>query len=171
MACEAVFVGLGSNLGERLENILQALEFIQGMPLTKILDYSSVYETAPVGYRAQGNFLNQVIQITTGQTPVSFLEKSLVIEKKLGRRRRIKWGPRTLDVDLLFWGNLVVQTDALVLPHPQIESRRFVLEPLCEIAPQFVTPLNQKTVQQLRDECADRNAVTLYLPKEEFTFK
>lgn len=171
MICDAVFIGLGSNLGERLENITHALNQIQHLSKTDIVDFSSIYETAPVGYGPQRQFFNQVARLQTGLDPGKLLTECMRIERHLGRKRRVKWGPRTLDVDLLFWDDKVIDTKELTVPHPHVASRRFVLEPLCEIAPTFVTPLNQKTVRDLLAACQDKNAVTLHLSREDFAFK
>jgi len=170
MGCDNIFLGLGSNLGHRFENLASAIGLIGHLPQTTILNRSSVYETEPVGYRDQANFLNQVIRVETELLPTELLARCLAIEKQFGRERRIKWGPRTLDIDLLLWGDLVAQSTNLVLPHPRFALRRFVLEPLCEIAPFFRTPLKQQTVQALLDGCPDTAAVALYLPETDRVF-
>lgn len=170
MGCDNIFLGLGSNLGHRFENLASAVSLIGRLPRTTILNRSSVYETEPVGYRDQANFLNQVVRVETGLLPNELLAECLAIEKRFGRERRIKWGPRTLDIDLLLWGEVVVQSSNLILPHPRFAMRRFVLEPLCEIAPFFRTPLNQQKVQALLESCPDTAAVALYLPETDRVF-
>src|SRR3990172_1844128 len=143
------FLGLGSNIGSRLYFLKTALMKINDIPTTKVINYSSVYESEPVGFTNQANFLNMVVQVSTEIPPEEFLFKTQKIENDLGRVRKIKWGPRTIDIDILFWGEQVVKSDSIEIPHPEVERRDFVLIPLCEIAPDFKTPISHCTIEWL----------------------
>ena len=145
---------LGSNQGNREQHMLNAKAQLEknGCFMTTI---SSLYETAAWGIETQPDFLNQVIAIKTRLEPEELLQLILHIEKLYGRERTVKWGPRTLDIDILFYNSTVMQTPQLTIPHPGIATRRFTLLPLCEIAPNMVHPVLHKTIQQLLDECPD----------------
>ena len=145
---------LGSNQGNREQYLLNAKAQLEknGCYMTAI---SSRYQTAAWGMENQPNFLNQVIAIKTRLEPEELLQLILHIEKLYGRERTIKWGPRTLDIDILFFGDTIIQTPLLTIPHPGIAERRFTLLPLCELAPTFIHPILHKTMQQLLDECPD----------------
>ncbi|MCK5679261.1 2-amino-4-hydroxy-6-hydroxymethyldihydropteridine diphosphokinase [bacterium] len=140
MSESEVFVGFGSNLGDRSTLINQALKAVAGLPQTSIKKLSSLYETAPVGYLEQGAFLNGVVQIVTSLTASELLAHLLLIEKSLGRERVERWGPRTVDLDILFYGDQIIDEDDLVVPHSELVRRLFVLEPLCEIVPNWLHP-------------------------------
>lgn len=135
-----VFLGLGSNVGDRQATIRGALARLQGSGQIRIIHQSSVYETAPVGKTDQPWFVNLVAEIDTDLTPDALLDLVQRIEADLGRTRDIRWGPRTIDIDILLYGNRVIDTPRLIVPHPQMTRRRFVLEPLLEIAPDLVLP-------------------------------
>jgi 2-amino-4-hydroxy-6-hydroxymethyldihydropteridine diphosphokinase len=125
----------------------------------RILQQSSLYETAAWGLENQDPFLNQALQIETPFGAEKLLETLLQIEKKIGRVRERKYGPRTIDIDILFFNKDVINADTLTIPHPQLPNRRFVLVPLQEIAADFIHPVRQKTVTQLLAECPDPLAV------------
>ncbi|MFQ5822435.1 MAG: 2-amino-4-hydroxy-6-hydroxymethyldihydropteridine diphosphokinase [bacterium] len=165
-----IFLGLGSNIGNCLDNLKEALTRIALLPDIKIENYSSVYETAPVGYLEQDNFLNMVAEISTVLSPELFLEKIQKIESDLGRIRKFKWGPRVIDIDILFWGADFLKTDTLQIPHSEIEKRRFVLIPLNEIAPKFKTPHQLQEIGELLKNVQDNSWVELFLSKEKFEF-
>jgi 2-amino-4-hydroxy-6-hydroxymethyldihydropteridine diphosphokinase len=133
-------VGIGSNLGDREANIAQAIQRLAGRSGNRIRALSSLYETEPFGARDQPFFLNCVLQIETDQDLESFFRSLQDLEDACGRRREVRWGPRILDLDLLLFDDLVRDTPELSVPHPGIPARRFVLEPLCEIAPDLVHP-------------------------------
>lgn len=116
---------------------------------------SSLYETAAWGIEEQPSFLNQVIAIKTKFEALELLQLVLHIEKLAGRQRDIKWGQRTLDIDILLFNNEIINTPQLTVPHPFLPERRFTLTPLCEIAPHIIHPVLQKTIQQLLEECPD----------------
>lgn len=152
------FVGLGSNLGSREKNIaaaLNALETTRGISVTRV---SSLYETDPVGGPAdQPAFVNAVAQIETALSAPRLLAVCQKIEETLGRKRTdasgqtIRWGPRTIDLDLLIFGDEVHSTTTLTIPHPLMHERRFVMEPFVEIAPDFVHPMLNRTARQILD--------------------
>jgi len=129
------YLSLGSNLGEREKNLARAMEEIEKRGV-RILRRSSIYETEPVEIREQGWFLNCAIEVETDLPPQEFMNALLDIELLLGRRREIKYGPRTIDLDILLQGDTIVNTPQLTIPHPKMAERRFVLVPLAEIAPQ-----------------------------------
>lgn len=147
---------MGSNLGNRLKNMTKAVQQLQANPQIRIGKISSLYETLPVGGPIQGKFLNGAIKIKTSYTPVLLLNKLKKIELELGRRRIIKWGPRRIDLDLILFGQTILRTRHLTLPHPLYHKRLFVLRPLCELAPHIVHPKikmkNRTLLDQLTEE-------------------
>ena len=155
----AAYIGFGSNIGDRLayiQNAIHALSKTEGVTLQKI---SSVYKTDPVGYEAQAHFLNGVAAIQTDLPPLSLLHALKDIETAIGRKHRIRWGPREIDLDILIYGDLCLQTEKLIIPHPEMHLRRFVLAPLAEIAPDLVHPVLQETIHTLLDSLADDKSV------------
>ena len=142
-----VFLGIGTNLGDRERNLQAALAILSQKMV--ILKESSIYQTAPWGYLDQPAFLNQVIEAQTDLSPLNLLGFLKDTEKALGRQANFRYGPRLIDLDILFYGNRVIQTPRLQIPHPRIAQRAFVLVPLAEIAPDFVHPQNRQTVTQL----------------------
>jgi 2-amino-4-hydroxy-6-hydroxymethyldihydropteridine diphosphokinase len=143
------FIGLGSNLGEREAMIRLALDDLARMPSTTLLRASSLYDTEPVGEVDQPNFLNAVAQIDTELTARQVLWNLQLIEKRLGRVRSQRWGPRTIDLDLLLYGSLVVDEPDLKVPHPELTRRSFVLVPLAELDPLLVHPVTGETLINL----------------------
>jgi len=135
-----VYLGFGANLGDRYGQIKKALALINILPETKITKLSSLYETAPVGYTEQGSFFNGVCELKTTLPPLELLRALLAIEDSLGRVRTIHWGPRIIDLDILFYNHLILHQYNLIIPHPAIAERGFVLYPLCEIVPHFIHP-------------------------------
>lgn len=154
-----VFLLLGSNLGDRPQVLAAAREAIADQA-GSITHQSAIYETAPWGITDQPAFLNQVLEITTSLLPEDLLRIILNIEHDLGRVRYERWGARVIDIDLLYFGQTVMDSARLTLPHPRIQDRRFVLAPLAEIAPDFIHPLLQKTSSKLLDQCPDTSAVS-----------
>lgn len=153
-----VFLLLGSNLGERLQILQSACSMIEDR-VGFIQSASSVYETAPWGVLDQPVFLNQALSVSTALMPEEVLRIILEIEHELGRVRYERWGARVIDIDMLYYGDLVMDSARLTVPHPRLHERRFVLAPLHEIAPDFMHPLLSKTTKQLLDECPDPGEV------------
>jgi 2-amino-4-hydroxy-6-hydroxymethyldihydropteridine diphosphokinase len=129
------YLGLGSNIGDRISNLRGAVRLIGEIEEVKVLKASSVYETEPVGYVDQPNFLNCAIEIDTGLSPKELLKQTSEIEIKLKRIRSIRWGPRTIDIDILVFDDIEVNEPDLEIPHPRICERAFVIEPLLELSP------------------------------------
>jgi 2-amino-4-hydroxy-6-hydroxymethyldihydropteridine diphosphokinase len=160
-----VFLGLGSNLGDRKAAIDEALRRLAARGFTSTAK-SSLWLTEPVGGPPQGPFLNAVVGGETQLEPEALLATCLAIELELGRARGTKNGPRTIDLDLLIHGTLRLERPGLVVPHPRLHERRFVLAPLAEIAPLLVHPLLGRSVLELLDACPDRSAVRRLTPAE-----
>jgi len=150
------YIALGSNLGDRRATLERAVREINGLESTRVVAQSTLIETDPVGPVAQGRYLNGVVHVQTKLSPRALLESLLAIESELGRDRTgdLRWGPRTADLDLLIFGDLQIDEPGLHVPHPRLAERRFVLEPLCEIAPELVVPGLGKTVRELFDSLA-----------------
>ena len=159
---KGIYILLGSNLGNREQNLGLALDKIAS-GVGRILTQSSIYQSEPWGNSQQPQFLNLVAEVNSRNDPQQVLQKLLSIESELGRERLEKWGPRTIDLDILFFNDRVIQTENLIVPHPGIAMRRFALIPLCEIAPNFFHPLLEKTCQQLLKECTDPLKVSPYV--------
>ncbi|AVQ16759.1 2-amino-4-hydroxy-6-hydroxymethyldihydropteridine diphosphokinase [Fusobacterium gonidiaformans] len=145
-----VYLSLGSNLGDKKGNLDRAIEEISSLVHTEVIRKSSFLETEPFGYLEQDTFVNACIEIKTLLTAKEVLKACLGIEEKMGRQRLIKWGPRNIDIDILFYDKEIYDEDNLVVPHPWIEERMFVLEPLCEIAPNYIHPILKKTIFMLK---------------------
>ncbi len=144
------YVSIGSNLGNLEHNLRDSVQRLES--IGTVLSASSLYETEPVEFVDQPMFLNAVVALKTSASPTQLLKQLLEIEKAMGRERIQKKGPRTIDLDILLFGDQVVDTDELTIPHPAMHQRRFVLEPLAEIAPQVRHPLFKKTVLDLLRE-------------------
>ena len=151
-----VYLGLGSNLGNRESNLDTALKLLgERMRLGK---RSSLYDTEPVGNKDQPRFLNLVVQAFTRLTPENLLKLAKGIELRLGRHSRTG-EPRPIDIDILFFGNMVVRTPDLEIPHPRLPEREFVLAPLAEIAPDLIHPLTGNTMKQMREAIKEKQGV------------
>ncbi len=153
-----VYLGLGSNEGEKGQNIQKALISLERWGL-KILRSSKLYETEPIGVKDQPWFYNMVSLAETVLAPEEVLKAIYSIELSLKRERKVKWGPRTIDIDILFYDDDVVSMEGLKIPHPAIAERNFVLVPMNEIAPEFVHPVSKKSINQLLKECTDKAIV------------
>lgn len=146
-----VFIGIGSNLGNRRLNLENSLKELADGTITGIIR-SEIYKTEPVGFTAATSFLNMAIMGFTDLGPEELLYSLLSLEKSLGRvRRGDGYQSRIIDLDILFYDDLILNTNDLIIPHPQIQDRSFVLEPLCDIAPEYIHPLLKRTLRDLRD--------------------
>ncbi len=158
-----VYLGLGSNLGDRLSNLHTA---VATMPPTVVLDdCSPVYETPPWGYEDQPTFLNQAVCGQTDLEPKELLDHLKMLEAQMGRESTIKYGPRLIDVDILFYDDLVLETEALTIPHPRLFERAFVLVPLTDLAPDLRHPLLNKTIRELLS-AVDTTGIKWHAPGE-----
>jgi 2-amino-4-hydroxy-6-hydroxymethyldihydropteridine diphosphokinase len=145
---------LGSNLGDRSKNLQRARQGIREK-IGRVITSSSVYMTKPWGKTDQPDFLNQVLEVSTSMEPGDILAGILQIEMDMGRIRAQEWDQRLIDIDILFYGDEVMNHPSLQIPHPRIQERRFTLVPLNEIAPQLLHPVSGKSIRQLLDECTD----------------
>lgn len=153
------YIGLGSNVGDRRASIDSAVASLRCSPGVRVLRRSDLRETAPEGVAGQPAFLNGALEIETTLEPAVLLDRLLEIERALGRVRRERWGPREIDLDLLLYGDRVVKTERLVVPHPRMAERRFVLEPLAELCPRRVVPGLGRTVRRLLESLGREAAV------------
>lgn len=153
-----VFLSLGSNLGDRMGQLEAALAELQTEGI-RIVRRSSFYETEPVEVAKQPDFINVVCEVETRLDPQGLLERCLAIEGRLGRKRGRRRSPRPIDIDLLFFGDTILQSERLVLPHPRLYRRNFVLVPLEEIAADFRDPVTSKSIAQLREESGDPSRI------------
>jgi 2-amino-4-hydroxy-6-hydroxymethyldihydropteridine diphosphokinase len=147
---QIAYLSLGSNVGDRERNLQEAIR--RASALGRVVAASSVYETEPVEFTDQPWFLNCVLALQTAAEPAQLLRECLRIEHEMGRQRVLKKGPRSIDIDILLFGDAVVNTPELTIPHPEMTRRRFVLQPLAEIAPELLHPVSQKTVMQILAE-------------------
>lgn len=144
-----VFLGLGSNVGDRENQLKEAIRLLDEQSGIKVVKVSSFYETEPVGYVAQPDFLNLCVEIQTELSPKAVLERGLAIEQQLHRVRKERWGPRTLDIDILLYGDQIIEEQDLTIPHPRMTERAFVLIPLQEIAPNKIEPRTQTKIKDI----------------------
>lgn len=142
------YISIGSNLGDRKENCAHAIKLIERNGIT-VRKQSQMYETEPWGIKDQPKFINMAIEVETDKKPEELLRVLKEIEKKVGRTETVKWGPRVIDLDILFYDDLILKTENLEIPHPLLHERDFVLKPLCEIAPEKKHPIIGKTVREM----------------------
>lgn len=142
----SVFISLGSNIGNRLDYLQRAVRLLQQVEQVNVVKVSSIYETDPVGYEDQAAFLNMVVEIETLLTPHEVLKKCNQIEAKLGRTRDIRWGPRTVDLDILLYNEENMKTEDLIIPHPRMMERGFVLIPLVELQANLIDPQSKQLI-------------------------
>ena len=165
---ETVFIGFGSNVGDRVDLCDRAVTLLSLLPHSRLMGVSLLYETEPVRGETDpgdGWFLNGVVQIETDVTPQSLLEILQEIERSLGRDEENRSGPRTIDLDILFYGERVIKEPGLTIPHPRLHGRRFVLMPLNELDPLWVHPMLKQSVAQLLGEVKDPAQVQLLFPQ------
>lgn len=148
MEKERIFVALGSNLGNKRDNIHKALELMSQQGI-QILKLSTLIQTKPYGFENQDNFVNAIAEIDFAGEPKELLQLLLNIELDMKRKRIIHWGPRIIDLDIILWGQRVIKEDDLIIPHQDMHNRDFVLEPLAEIAPEIIHPLLKLRVSQM----------------------
>lgn len=153
-----VILSLGSNIEDRIKYLQTAIKSIENS-IGEVVSVSSIYETEPWGVENQENYFNQCILVETKYNQLLLLAEILKIEESLGRTRVKKWDSRTIDIDILFFNDLVYESEHLVVPHPHIQNRKFVLVPLNEIAPDFIHPLLKKSVKELLAETDDSGVV------------
>jgi 2-amino-4-hydroxy-6-hydroxymethyldihydropteridine pyrophosphokinase len=156
-----IYVLIGGNMGDRLNYLFWAKHEIEEK-IGRIINHSSVYETAAWGNVLQAPYLNQVLQVESDFSPNQLLEELLKIEQRAGRVRHQKWEERVLDLDILFYYNEVIIAEHLMIPHPHIADRRFVLSPLSEIAGEEIHPLTLLTIREMLKRCPDKLDVQLY---------
>ncbi len=157
-----VYLGLGSNLGNRIKNINQAIVLLSKNNRIKILKKSSFYETEPVGFKNQKWFINCVLKIRTNLSPHELLIESKNIEKILKRKKNLRFGPRTIDVDILMYGNDIIKSKNLTIPHIRMHKRLFVLIPMAEFAGKKLHPVYNKTIMTLLKESKDSSIVKIF---------
>jgi 2-amino-4-hydroxy-6-hydroxymethyldihydropteridine diphosphokinase len=153
-----LFLSLGGNLGNTREIFEGAYPLIE-KKIGEIAVYSSIYRTEAWGPIPQADFLNQVLLVSTSLNPQACLTEMLAIEKEFGRERKERWGPRTLDLDILYYSDVIIAEADLTVPHPRIADRKFILTPLMEIAPDFQDPASRKTMTELLGDCSDASEV------------
>jgi 2-amino-4-hydroxy-6-hydroxymethyldihydropteridine diphosphokinase len=155
------FIGLGSNLGNPLDRCREGIEYLKTIRESQVLRRSSFYRTEPVGFFDQEWFVNAVIELRTTLSARELIQELQSIERLMGRQKPVKWGPRIIDLDILLYGQEVIQTDGLIVPHPELHKRRFVVEPLYEIAPYAIHPAFGVSVAGLRERLSDENKVEI----------
>lgn len=153
------YIGFGSNIDDRLSYIQNAIKVLSETEEITLQKVSSLYNTSPIGYEAQQDFLNGVLSIKTDLSPHDLLNTLKQIETEVGRQVRIRWGPREIDMDILIYDDVSCQTANLTVPHPEMHLRRFVLVPLAEIAPDLVHPVFDETIQTLLEHLEDDKSV------------
>ena len=142
-----VYLALGTNLGDRSANLRVAIEALPSE--INVIAESKVYETPPWGYENQPAFLNMAVKCETNLEPELLLKRLKQLEVQLGREQSFRWGPRLIDIDILFYGDLILKSESLIIPHPRLHERAFVLIPLADIASDFIHPILKKTIKEL----------------------
>ena len=153
------YIGIGSNLGDKLKHCEKAISEISRIDRHKLLAKSSLFKTQPIGHTSQDWFVNAVIKIETDLEPPELFRTLKTIESRLGRTKTFRWGPRTIDLDLLFFDDIEIHTEELEIPHPQIQNRQFVLVPLAEIDRHLIHPVFKKTILELLNNLKEDQGV------------
>jgi 2-amino-4-hydroxy-6-hydroxymethyldihydropteridine diphosphokinase len=159
------FIALGSNMGDRYGNLMDAIKHLLDYSQIELVNYSSIYETDPVGYEDQDLFLNMVIEIRTAFSAMELLDVCLKTELVLGRKREIKWGPRTIDLDILLYNQENIETEKLVVPHPRMLERAFVMIPLLETNRNISIPEMEKPLTAWLNAIPDKEGVRIWKQK------
>ena len=169
---QTAFISVGSNMGHKLENCRKAIAVLTNSGNCRLINQSRIYQTEPVDYRDQDWFVNYVVKIKTLLDPYALLEALKRIERDAGRKSdTVRFGPRVIDLDIIFYNNMVVNTKRLEIPHPRMHKRRFVLKPICDIDPDIIHPVIQRTMQSLLDTIdADGQRITEYKCSESSSF-
>lgn len=154
-----IYLGLGSNIGDRINFLNSAEKEISKLKGTKVLRSSSIYKTEPWGIKSQDDFINSVLEIESELEPGELLFELKKIETSLGRKNREKWTEREIDIDILFYDELVLQNEKIIIPHPEIQDRKFVLIPLCELNPGLIHPVLRKDMESLLKDTKDNSEV------------
>ena len=161
---KTVFISIGSNIGDKYDNCLKGIEHINTLPGTEVLDIADFYKTAPVDYKEQDWFINSALKIETELEPKTLMESLKGIEQKLGQyEKTVRFGPRILDLDIIFYEDMVINTDTLTIPHPRMDKRCFVLRPLCDIAPDVIHPVLGNSVRHLLKTVQNNGEQKIYL--------
>ncbi|CUA80989.1 MULTISPECIES: 2-amino-4-hydroxy-6-hydroxymethyldihydropteridine diphosphokinase [Anoxybacillus] len=150
------YIALGSNIGDRFEYLRKAVMALRDHTHISVLATSSIYETDPVGYVDQACFLNMVVKVVTSLSPFALLAAAMDIEKQFGRKREVHWGPRTLDLDILLYNHENIETEQLIIPHPRMLERAFVLIPLFEIDESLIIPSVQRPLRSYVEQLSDQ---------------
>jgi 2-amino-4-hydroxy-6-hydroxymethyldihydropteridine diphosphokinase len=156
---DRVFIGLGSNVGDRAAFLHNAIDTLRSLPRSSVVAVSSVYETAPIGFTDQPAFLNAVLELRTAFEPAELFAELKAIERRLGRRERERWHEREIDLDILYFGSRVVRGNTLTIPHSGRASRGFVLVPLTEIASDFIDPESNASIKTLAAQFAGNSGI------------
>jgi 2-amino-4-hydroxy-6-hydroxymethyldihydropteridine diphosphokinase len=159
------FIALGSNIGDRFNYLRKAIQQLNKYPEIELVNYSSVYETDPVGYEDQDLFLNMVIEVQTEWNPYQLLDACLKTEVELGRKRDVRWGPRTIDLDILLYNQENIETEKLIVPHPRMGERNFVMIPLLEISPDIILPGRETSLEAGISELPNKEGVRVWKRK------
>jgi 2-amino-4-hydroxy-6-hydroxymethyldihydropteridine diphosphokinase len=155
-----VYIGLGSNVGDRRAFLSEAVRQLNALPGSAVHQASSIYETEPVGFKDQADFLNMAVELGTSLVPMGLLSATKQIERRIGRRDEARWHPREIDIDILLYDQLIFRSARLFIPHREMLKRKFVLVPLSEIAGSAIHPIEKMEVQALLRRCSDNSRVT-----------
>jgi 2-amino-4-hydroxy-6-hydroxymethyldihydropteridine diphosphokinase len=159
------YIALGSNIGNRYDYLREAIQRLNDYPEIELVNYSSVYETDPVGYEDQDLFLNMVIKVKTEWAAHDLLDACLKTEAELGRKREVRWGPRTIDLDILLYNQENIETEKLIVPHPRMGERNFVMIPLLEIHPDINIPGRETSLESGINELPNKEGVRVWKRK------
>ncbi|MFC0559615.1 2-amino-4-hydroxy-6-hydroxymethyldihydropteridine diphosphokinase [Halalkalibacter alkalisediminis] len=160
-----VYIALGSNIGDRYEHLMSAIELLKEQPRIQFLTSSSIYETEPVGYVDQQSFLNMVVAVTTTLGPRELLAVTQSIEERCGRTRDVRWGPRTIDLDILLFDQENMVMENLSIPHPRMWERAFVIVPLMEVYPDLYATHLKQSIQEIYKALPDKEGVRIWSPE------